>query len=177
MYLWVCVSVSNGALPAAGQGLWTSGAPMSKCWDLGKLGSRGQVLPKVSYWTDTPGTNIHMYISIYVCTYIYIYEWKCYSIYLGIRIYCSNLSGNTYLLLMDLPPHQGKRWDCWGCLCLCQCWLACLCWSGCPVVYICVLYMCFCVCLMGIHAQLGRVELWQAHLYQVTEFHMLTQSQ
>lgn len=62
----MCVSVSNRALPAAGEGLWTSGVPMSRCWDLGRLGSREQVLPKASCWTDTHGTNIHMYTYIYL---------------------------------------------------------------------------------------------------------------
>lgn len=39
---------------------------MSRYWDLGRLGSRGQVLPKGSCLTDTRGTNIHMYTYMYL---------------------------------------------------------------------------------------------------------------
>lgn len=114
MYPWICVCGTNGALPAAAEGLWTSRVPVSRCWDPGMLGSRGQVLSKASCWTDTRGTNIHIDIS---------------------------------------PAHgpspwsarQEKRWSCWVCSRLCQCWLACLCWSVCPVVYLFILYVCFCV--------------------------------
>lgn len=105
-----------GALSAAAEGLWTSRVPMSGCWDSGRLGSRGQALPKASCWTDTHGTNIHMY------TYIYL----------------------LLMDLPADQPDRGR--DSWGCLCLCQDWSACLCWSACPVVCIRVLYVCSSVC-------------------------------
>lgn len=66
MYLCMCISASNGSLPAAAEGLWTSRVPVSRCWDSGRLGSRGQALPKASCWTNTHGTNIHMYTYIYL---------------------------------------------------------------------------------------------------------------
>lgn len=59
------VSVNYVSIPAAGVGLWTSGVCMSRCQELGRLGSRGQVLPKASCWRDTHCTYIQMYTYIY----------------------------------------------------------------------------------------------------------------
>lgn len=65
VWMCMCVSVSNVSLPAAGVGLSTSGVRMSRCQELGRLGSRGQVPPKASCWRDEHCIFpcIHRYIS------------------------------------------------------------------------------------------------------------------
>lgn len=42
------VCVSNGSVPAAGVELWALGLCMSTCQQLGRLGSRGQLLGRLS---------------------------------------------------------------------------------------------------------------------------------
>lgn len=59
----VCVSTSEGSAPATAVGLWPRGAAMSRCQQVGRLGSRS------SYWSGCvalpqEGSMLHIVISI-----------------------------------------------------------------------------------------------------------------